>query len=41
MTVIRDGRPTRIHVKNLVVGDIVILQSGMEVGADGVLIEGD
>lgn len=41
MNVIRDGKTSRIHVNNLVVGDIVILQSGMEVGADGVLLEGD
>jgi len=30
-----------LHVSKLVVGDIVLLKPGVEIGADGLLIEGD
>ncbi|MCH5235687.1 MAG: calcium-translocating P-type ATPase, PMCA-type [Muribaculaceae bacterium] len=39
VTVIRDGSPTRITKKDVVVGDIVILNTGEEVPADGELLE--
>ena len=39
VTVIRDGSPTRIPKKEVVVGDIVVLNTGEEVPADGELLE--
>ncbi len=36
--VIRDGKRTTIHTDKLVPGDIVILEQGMQVPADGVLL---
>ena len=39
VTVIRNGSPTRIPKKDVVVGDIVVLNTGEEVPADGELLE--
>lgn len=39
VTVIRDGSPTRIAKKDVVVGDVIILSTGDEVPADAVLHE--
>ena len=39
--VIRDGILEEIHVSEVVVGDIVYLQAGDKIPADGVVIEGD
>lgn len=39
VTVIRDGKVREIPRKDIVVGDIVILNTGEEIPADGVLIE--
>lgn len=38
--VIRDGKLQEIHVSEIVVGDIVYLQSGDKIAADGEIIEG-
>lgn len=38
--VMRDGKVTRVNSKDLVVGDLVIIQSGEGIYADGYLIEG-
>ncbi len=38
--VIRDGQLTEIHVSEVVVGDIVYLQAGDKIPADGIIIEG-
>lgn len=38
--VIRDGALTEIHVSDVVVGDIVFLQAGDKIPADGEIIEG-
>lgn len=39
--VIRDGRLEEIHVSEIVVGDIVYLQAGDKIPADGIIIEGE
>ena len=39
MTIIRDGKEHRMHEENCLVGDIVKLVEGMEIPADGILIE--
>ena len=39
--VIRDGKLQEIHVSEVVVGDIVYLQSGDKIAADGEIIEGN
>ncbi len=39
--VLRDGQLHEIHVSELVVGDIVYLQSGDKIAADGEMIEGE
>ena len=39
--VIRDGKLEEIHVSEIVVGDIVYLQAGDKIPADGVVIEGE
>ncbi|MCI7498468.1 MAG: HAD-IC family P-type ATPase, partial [Oscillospiraceae bacterium] len=39
--VIRDGKLTEIHVSDVVVGDIVYLQAGDKLPADGELVMGD
>lgn len=39
VTVIRNGSPTRIPKKDVVVGDIVVLNTGEEIPADGELLE--
>lgn len=39
--VIRDGKLEEIHVSEIVVGDIVYLQAGDKVPADGIVIEGE
>ena len=38
--VIRDGKLTEIHVGDVVVGDIVYLQAGDKIPADGVIVQG-
>lgn len=38
--VIRDGKLTEIHVSDVVVGDIVFLQAGDKIAADGAVCEG-
>lgn len=38
--VIRDGQLVEIHVSDVVVGDIVYLQAGDKIPADGVVVEG-
>lgn len=38
--VIRDGRLQEVHVSEIVVGDIVFLQAGDKIAADGEIIEG-
>lgn len=38
--VIRDGKLTEIHVSDIVVGDIVFLQAGDKIPADGAVCEG-
>ncbi len=38
--VIRDGKLTEIHVSEVVVGDIVFLQAGDKIAADGAVCEG-
>ncbi|CAD8172417.1 unnamed protein product [Paramecium octaurelia] len=39
VTIIRDGKEHRMHEENCLVGDIVKLVEGMEIPADGILIE--
>ena len=39
--VIRDGRLEEIHVSEVVVGDIIFLQAGDKIAADGEIIEGE
>lgn len=39
--VIRDGQLQEIHVSEVVVGDIVFLQSGDKIAADGEMVEGE
>lgn len=39
--VIRDGKLEEIHVSEVVVGDIVYLQAGDKIPADGVIIDGE
>lgn len=39
--VIRDGKLEEIHVSKIVVGDIVYLQAGDKIPADGIVIEGE
>ena len=39
--VIRDGKLQQIHVSELVTGDLVFLQSGDKLGADGEIVEGE
>lgn len=39
--VIRDGKLEEIHVSEIVVGDIVYLQAGDKIPADGIAIEGE
>ena len=38
--VLRDGKLTEIHVSEVVVGDIVYLQAGDKISADGEIVEG-
>lgn len=38
--VIRDGQLQEVHVKEIVVGDIVYLQAGDKIPADGIVIDG-
>lgn len=38
--VIRDGQLTEIHVSEVVVGDIVYLQAGDKIPADGIVVDG-
>jgi len=37
--VVRDGKPTAVSKKDIVVGDVVILNTGQEIPADGRLLE--
>ena len=39
--VIRDGKLAEIHVSEVVVGDIVYLQAGDKIAADGEIVEGE
>lgn len=39
--VVRDGKIEHINADDIVVGDVVIVQSGEAIHADGILIEGD
>lgn len=39
VTVIRDGRPKNIHISFVLVGDIVILNEGMKIPADGICLD--
>ena len=39
--VMRDGRMQEIHVSEIVVGDIVYLQAGDKIPADGVIVDGE
>ncbi|MBQ3565483.1 MAG: HAD-IC family P-type ATPase, partial [Alphaproteobacteria bacterium] len=39
--VIRDGKLEEIHISEIVVGDIVYLQAGDKIPADGVIVEGN
>lgn len=39
--VLRDGKLEEIHVSEIVVGDIVYLQAGDKVPADGIVVEGE
>lgn len=39
--VLRDGKLVEIHVSEIVVGDIVYLQAGDKIPADGIVIEGE
>lgn len=38
--VVRDGKLLEIHVNDIVVGDIVYLQAGDKIPADGIVVEG-
>lgn len=38
--VIRDSKQVNLHVSEIVFGDLVVLREGMELPADGILIEG-
>ena len=38
--VIRDGQLTEIHVSEVVVGDVVFLQAGDKIPADGIVVDG-
>lgn len=38
--VVRDGKLTELHISEVVVGDIIFLQAGDRVPADGVIVEG-
>jgi P-type Ca2+ transporter type 2C len=38
--VVRDGKLTEIHISEIVVGDIIYLQSGDKIAADGEIVEG-
>lgn len=38
--VIRDGKPTEVAAKDLVPGDVMLIEAGMQVAADGRLLEG-
>ena len=38
--VIRDGKLSEIHVREVVVGDLVYLQAGDKIPADGVVVQG-
>lgn len=39
--VVRDGRLTEVHISEIVVGDIVFLQSGDKIAADGEIVDGN
>ncbi len=39
--VIRDGKMVQIHVSEVVVGDIIYLQAGDKIPADGIVVEGN
>ena len=39
--VIRDGQLTEIHVNDVVTGDVVYLQAGDKIPADGIIIDGE
>lgn len=39
--VLRDGKLEEIHVSEIVVGDIVYLQAGDKIPADGIIVEGE
>lgn len=39
MRVLRDGKPTMIPKNDIVVGDIVLLETGIDIPADGVVLE--
>ncbi|KAL4476839.1 hypothetical protein ABPG72_010676 [Tetrahymena utriculariae] len=39
VTVIRSGKPSNIHMSLVQVGDIVVLNEGMEIPADGIILE--
>lgn len=39
--VLRDGKLEEIHVNEIVVGDIVYLQAGDKIPADGIIVEGE
>lgn len=40
-SVMRDGKEVRIPVKDIVVGDRVVVRTGERIGVDGVVVEGD
>ena len=40
MTVIRKGNLTRLKIQELLVGDIIVIEEGMDIPVDGILIEG-
>lgn len=37
----RDGEPVEVHIDDIVVGDVVILEAGDKVPVDGILLDGD
>ncbi|EAS05962.2 calcium-translocating P-type ATPase, PMCA-type protein (macronuclear) [Tetrahymena thermophila SB210] len=39
VTVIRNGKPSNIHMSLVQVGDVVVLNEGMEIPADGIILE--
>jgi len=39
-TAIRDGRPVQVPVSSLVLGDVVRLEAGQQIAADGIVISG-